>query len=230
MFMLSGLNKNKGVKKNTRGLQYYMGVNSVASCPMRRTVHLFNAKSPCSMCVFLFAFTFFLGYIRFFSSASHDVSLMQSRQPHARDEMYDEFFDAVADIDAKNNGGCLFFCYAFLLWAKQEGIDLSTFRIKQYAVFDEIEHNTKFFNGEVGSAKSSWHFTWLINDVEYDGNGPTPPVHIKKFHIFSGDINKLENFCINALENGSWNHDFCRVHAIDVIRDNLNINIKLKKR
>ena len=143
--------------------------------------------------------------------------------------MLDEFFDGVNEIPYKNNGGCLFFCYVFLLWATKKEIDLTTFRIVQYELSgtSNIKNNQKFFEGLTTKANSSTHFTWIFENTEYDGYGKSPKQYYNNW-VFNQSPETLEKFCINALVHGTWNNQFDRDEAINIVEENLGLKLDSK--
>lgn len=144
------------------------------------------------------------------------------------------FFDGVRPIEYKNNGGCLFFCYAFYLWLKKNGYDTSVFSIVQYCDPWEntIPQNEAFVEGKNSQAASANHFTWIYNGTEYDADGivsvtkGAPPA-CWQHHKFDELLEKnlVEKFCINALHNGSWNEMFDRKSAMKAIKNTFGIII-----
>jgi hypothetical protein len=155
--------------------------------------------------------------------------------PVATVEQLQVFFDAVKEIPYKNWGGCLFFCYVFFLWLKKNNYSTSSFAIIQYDCYDGdyIRHNEDFIKGETDFARSSAHFTWKYDGGEYDACG-TPTYKTKEFAELKGLQTRYGSlvacFCENALINGSWNPDFNRNAAIDIVKKNLKLRIPKKIR
>jgi len=156
--------------------------------------------------------------------------------PVATIEQLQVFFDAVKDIPKKNNGGCLFFCYIFFLWLKKNGYNTNSFSIIQYSAgWDKecIVQNDAFIRGESDRATSSAHFTWLYNGAEYDAEG-TPTYRTNTFSELKGLQTRygslVKCFCENALQNGSWNPQFNRNAAIDIIKQRMKLPISKKVR
>ena len=144
------------------------------------------------------------------------------------------FFEAIADIPEKNRGGCLYFCWVFWLWLKEQGMSTETFQIKQtsgpWGGQEPITHNLKWIDTQ-GNAnfppRSSYHFTWLYEGKEYDAEGP----HCEPNGVILSGLNSpvsepmVDKFCIEALNKGSWNSYFDRDHAIDMVMVHPNLNL-----
>jgi hypothetical protein len=153
------------------------------------------------------------------------------------------FFDAIHDIEDKNRGGCLFFCYAFWKWLKKNGYPTDSFQIVQYDNDNErIMQNIKWIENNRGISQdfensgnplSSSHFSWLYQDVEYDGNGhisKTRWVGYAKKTLFglntpNLNVDLVEQFCVGALTKSFWNDDFDRKGAIDDLVYSLGVNL-----
>lgn len=141
-----------------------------------------------------------------------------------------DFLDGIAGIPDKNSGGCLFFCYAFLLWLEKNGLPTDSFIITQYARHEEshkIEHNMNYVNG--ASPMSSSHFTCMYECIEFDAEGL--PRDIWRLSYKRQKLNQIaeyglnEAFCIDALKKGKWNTDFNRKQAIKTVKKNLGIDM-----
>jgi hypothetical protein len=141
------------------------------------------------------------------------------------------FFGAIKDIEEKNAGGCLMFCYVFYLWLKKNGYPLDSFTITQIGWKNTIEHNMAFLKGERDTAMSSSHFVWDYEGARYDGEclylGGYSYCDKAPLPLFEDSI---ENFCLSALNNASWNRDFDRNRAIDIVQERLGLDLSLIKR
>lgn len=142
-----------------------------------------------------------------------------------------DFFSAVEDIKFKNCGGCLYFCYVFYKWLKQNDMDTSDFQIIQYSKYsDEVEANLEWINYEEG-ASSAYHFTWVYDGIEMDAEGELSYEPDVEHRVELGGLNTpycdvVEAFCEDALINGSWNFMFDRNEAIKIVKKTLGINTK----
>jgi hypothetical protein len=145
-----------------------------------------------------------------------------------------EFLDAVETIEAKNCGGCLFFCYVFYLWLKKNNLPTETFFIRQYA--DALNNDRLYKNMEYkapGShAYASNHFTWFYNGIEYDAEGKIHRLDEIKGRKYTYvdlkqicEYNLVESFCKDALIKGSWNPRFNRRKAFQIVEENLGIDV-----
>lgn len=147
----------------------------------------------------------------------------------ATEQDIQEFFEVLdsADIYYRNYGGCLFFCYVFVLWLQKCGFDTTSFRIVQYDYEGKykINHNLRFIEGLEDNAESAPHYTWLYDDKEFDSDGECERQYYPSREVLNGLDNWgiLEEFCVNALNNGGWNNTFNRNHAISVLEDEFNI-------
>jgi hypothetical protein len=159
--------------------------------------------------------------------------MQQSNQsaPVATVEQLKVFFDAVEEIQCKNLGGCLFFCYVFFLWLKKNNYNTDSFGIIQYDSWGNqyLRHNEAYIRGERSYARSSAHFTWLYEGTEYDSEGIYKGYRPKDFAELNGLQTKygslVVSFCESALINGNWNPDFQRNEAIDIIIEKFEIVI-----
>ncbi len=151
--------------------------------------------------------------------------------------MLKHFFGTIKPIEYKNNGGCLFFCYVFWKYLKKHNLPYNTYQIVQYELGDSnTKRNIQFINGEVDTADSSRHFTWLYEGKEYDGNGETKAGNSAygtdgNRTVLNGLQNDYENlvdkFCVNALTHGDWNSMFNRKQAIKRIEKTLELELGL---
>ena len=136
----------------------------------------------------------------------------------------------------KNQGGCLFFAYAFWLWAKKEGLPLKSFEIVQIDYNDgfDFETNMKWINKKGDKVRSSHHFVWKYLQTEYDGDGQwkgrkKARGDIDTLNGLNGHVCLVEEFCVKALKEGSWNSCFDREAAMNHCELLLGINLdKLK--
>ena len=143
------------------------------------------------------------------------------------------FFDAVEDIEFKNNGGCLFFCYVFFLWAQENCPEaLESFDIVQYESdwSQAIGHNQRWLEGEEENAMSSYHFTWTYKDRELDSEGVVDYSEYENCvseHLeLTGDSTAIEMFCLSALnECSDWNWSFNRKEAKEKLEKRLGIDL-----
>jgi len=156
--------------------------------------------------------------------------------PMATNEQLQVFFDLIKDIDYKNHGGCLFFCYVFFLWLKKNNYSTTSFSIIQYQMWGSyIEQNEAFIRGENSAATSSSHFTWKYNGIEYDADGFPKPMmtqgqssELKGLQTRYGSLVKC--FCESALINGDWNTMFNRNRAIEKINKTMKLRLPKKLR
>jgi hypothetical protein len=142
------------------------------------------------------------------------------------------FFDAIYDIENKNRGGCLFFCYAFWKWLKKNGHSTESFQIVQYD-YDKtpIMQNIQWINTNKGNPVSSNHFAWIYQGVEYDSEGIIK--HKKNYlrEILYGlnspklNVDLVEQFCVKALTKSCWNDEFDRKGVIDDLVYSLGVNL-----
>lgn len=143
------------------------------------------------------------------------------------------FFEGIKDIEDKNAGGCLFFAHVFWRYLKKNNLPTNSFEIVQYSPSykDAIEHNIKWINkdNDVKHPISSFHFTWLYEYTEYDGEGEVGDrfFHLKRKVLYglNGMSNLVEEFCVQALNKSSWNSMFERNDAIEIIKYNLDIDM-----
>ena len=146
-----------------------------------------------------------------------------------KDKIQREFIDKLAPIGNKNNGGCLFMCLLFYRWLKKEGLPTESFIIKQYDYDDmeKINHNISWIEGNTDYPSASYHFTWIYEGEEMDsvmfgGSGKTSTgVELDGLNNIFADV--VEDFCIEALNNASWNEKFCRGDAINFIEEEFGI-------
>lgn len=141
------------------------------------------------------------------------------------------FFEAIEDIEYKNEGGCLMFCYVFYLWLKKEGHSLDSFTITQIGYDYKIQHNMDFLEGKQEAAASSAHFVWDYQGSRYDAEGL---YRDKFFYYDSAPLplfeDSIETFCLSALNNARWNPTFDRNRAIDIVQERLGLDLSLIKR
>lgn len=137
----------------------------------------------------------------------------------------EEFFDKIKDIPNRCSGGCLLFCYLFYLQFKN-------IEIVQYDYPDgiSIKRNIAFLNNERAQAYSSAHFTWIYQNQEYDANGVYNYQRDREWLSVPQRIvlplnERLEEFCISALNHGSWNSMFYRKAAIAVIEERFGFDL-----
>ena len=142
-----------------------------------------------------------------------------------------EFFDKISDIDDKNSGGCLLFCYLFFCWLRKNDYPTDSFEIIQMSSdYEEtkIQENIEFINKKRDSAVSSAHFAWRYNGEEYDSEGALEHVRWRFYNKATlplfGDTNAIVALCENALINGRWNNWFDRNAAIPVIQECFGID------
>lgn len=145
-----------------------------------------------------------------------------------------EFFDSIAHIQNKNAGGCLFFCYVFWLWLKKKGLPTESFQIMQYGYSkndSSLIRNIEWTRGNNNRPGSGAHFTWLYQGTEYDGTGVINTDRWAHYYrrrlpyLNTKRIKKVEEFCQNALSNGSWNRRFNRAKAKLWIKWKLGIEV-----
>lgn len=142
-----------------------------------------------------------------------------------------EFFDKIKDINDKNAGGCLFFCYLFFCWLRKNNYPTDSFEIVQIALpyeEDRIQQNIEFINKQRDSAVSSAHFAWRYNNEEYDSDGVLNHVRWDSYPKATlplfGDTEAIISLCENALMNGRWNTWFKRNAAIQIISERFGID------
>lgn len=152
-------------------------------------------------------------------------------------ETISDFFDKILDIKDKNRGGCLFFCYLFWLWLKQQGLPTESFTIVQHNWGKGcIEHNIQWINNLLNGNKntespvSSWHFTWIYDGVKYDSDGEyddkdSTLVSKELVGLNTNMCQLVEVFCEHALNKGSWNPSFDRNEAIEIIYERFGIDM-----
>lgn len=139
-----------------------------------------------------------------------------------------EFFDGISEIESKNHGGCLFFCYLFFLWLKKNNMPLKDFDIIQYHDFyDNIEHNLNWLYDKEGDPVSSYHFTWIYDGLEYDSDGEADDYSFIRYRecLELRDEEEIELFCANALKFGDWNPMFDRNEAIENVHHKFGIDL-----
>lgn len=139
------------------------------------------------------------------------------------------FLKACEDIPNKNAGGCLFFVYAFWLYFKDNNQDLTSFRIIQYdASFHRglLNGNKNWIIGNQRTANSGSHFTWLINDQEFDAEGSAENRYSWYREILDINPERIEEFCLSALNDcQDWNSTFYRKRAIDKLEKRCKIDL-----
>jgi hypothetical protein len=146
------------------------------------------------------------------------------------------FFDTIKPLEWKNQGGCLFFAYAFWLWAEKEGIDHTSFQIIQLDGNGghDLETNLNWINTKEGSCRSSQHFVWKYHRTAYDGQGKVDFNDWRYDEVdtltgLRGKVCLIEEFCVKALKDGGWNRMFNREEAIEHCEESLGIDLdKLK--
>lgn len=149
------------------------------------------------------------------------------------DKEIQRFFDGIEEIEDKNCGGCLFFCYAFYRFLIENNMETDTFQIKQYNYEKwNIEHNLEWIEGNNDDDPvSSNHFTFLYKENEYDGEGLVKKntfSHYRNSEILyglNGVINIVEHFCKECLIKSGWNDIFDREYAIEKIKENLDLDL-----
>ena len=146
------------------------------------------------------------------------------------------FFDAIIDIPDKNRGGCLFFCYAFWKWLKQNGYSTETFQIEQYDddySTTNIENNLEWIenNGANNNPISSHHFSWWYEGEQYDAEGAVDNTiygHFDSEVLYGLNTSRcclVEEFCQKALIYSGWNCTFDRSDAIETLKEVLDIDL-----
>lgn len=143
------------------------------------------------------------------------------RQPYSNLNL-EKFFSGIENIPFKNDGGCLFFCYAFKRYMEIRE-DISSFRIIQYDwLGSRLQHNLSW---PKNTAISSYHFTWLWHGVEYDADGFYYGEGITFRDTLPIPHDKINEFCEEALTESEWNKTFNRMKAIHHIRYTLNLDL-----
>lgn len=145
-------------------------------------------------------------------------------------KMMNEFYDAVYDIPKKNWGGCLFFCYVYLLMLEKYGLSTRRFHIVQYSAYNkkEILQNKKWLEGEEDFPTSSFHFTWVHNGLEMDSESQGRENILKGRYrgVLRGSANTLKDFIEVALDDhDDWNPSFDREDAIKKLESRLGIDL-----
>lgn len=137
------------------------------------------------------------------------------------------FFDGIKDIEGKNFGGCLFFCYLFFLWLEKNKMPTRSFKIVQHDYDDKyyINRNIDFIRGDRDKAVSSWHFSWIYKGIEYDSEGTDPMTHFSRKVLALSNKGIIRSFCKSALIFGSWNSTFDRQEAIEHVIKTLDIDM-----
>lgn len=152
--------------------------------------------------------------------------------PVNTDNFISKFNDTIGKLKAPNCGGCLFIAYTFYLGLIKYQLDTSSFGIKQYGFLNEaglIHNNIRFLNGE--NHLTPWadaHFTWLYNNQEYDAGQRYLNLNLNYFKVVVlpfNRVNNIDDFCVKALTLSSWNPEFNRNKAIEIIKRDLNINL-----
>lgn len=142
------------------------------------------------------------------------------------------FLDSIKEISYKNEGGCLFFCYAFWLWLKKNKFNTLSFGIIQHEIWgsSSTKQNEKFIKGETDIATSSSHFVWTYNGIQYDAESVDPSsfngatvTELKGLQNRYGSL--VKEFCENSLKHGCWNPMFNRKEAVKIVRKNLKLNM-----
>jgi hypothetical protein len=129
----------------------------------------------------------------------------------------DHFFRGVEDIPSKNSGGCLFFCYVFWLWLKDNDMPTESFAINQYDTqrMDALQHNLAWIESQNGKPTAAYHFTWNYEGGEYDADGEfdidsmfddVTPTELSGLVGPWGNL--VDEFCMNALKFSGWNYMF----------------------
>lgn len=143
-----------------------------------------------------------------------------------------EFFNKICDIDDKNAGGCLFFCYLFFCWLRKNNYPTDSFEIIQMSSMfeeDRIQENIEFINKQRESAVSSAHFAWRYNGEEYDSEGVLNHIRWERYTKATlplfGDANAIVALCENALTNGRWNSCFDRNATIPIVTERFGIDL-----
>jgi hypothetical protein len=117
-----------------------------------------------------------------------------------------KFLNVIEKCTTINAGGCLWAIYIFVLYCKDNNIDLKNIKIKQY---DEdslkIETNLKFSLNQSKKSYPVAHFSFLYKNIEFNSGGFEKKKHLKVMILEPLDI---EYFCISTLENGKWNERF----------------------
>ena len=135
------------------------------------------------------------------------------------------FFGKIENIPNKNLGGCLFFCYLFWLWLKENDLPTDSFSIFQYDFEDgdSINQNLDWILGDTDEAGSSAHFAWKYEGIEYDSDGIRPEggwnnyeaTELLGLNHETGSL--VEEFCLNAMLYGGWNYTFDLPEALKTL-------------
>jgi hypothetical protein len=144
-------------------------------------------------------------------------------------QMMNEFYDAVHDISYKNQGGCLFFCYVYLLMLEKYNLSTKRFHIVQYSYEKyEIEQNRNWINNGEYYPTSSFHFSWVHNGLEMDSEtqGNENIMKCNKRGTLRGDSKILKEFMEMALSYyDDWNRVFQRDEAIQILEERLGLDL-----
>tara|TARA_R110000824_G_C15140696_1_gene669986 strand:- start:265 stop:735 length:471 start_codon:yes stop_codon:yes gene_type:complete len=129
----------------------------------------------------------------------------------------DEFLELIKSVKNQKWGGCLVTCYAFYRWLEHNGLSQESFFIVQYDSNYEqgnTEQNLAWIVGECDEASSANHFTFLYGEHEYDSSGHYRGKNNRTVLSALTEEDLVEEFCLSALNNSTWNGDFVREEAI----------------
>jgi len=137
-----------------------------------------------------------------------------------------KFFEQIDDIPNRGLGGCLWFCYIFLLTLKKEGLSTNSFHLVQYDYAGGVstEKNISFLNGKSDTPQSSYHFTFMYEGKEYDCNGVVTPSRkigwaVNRTVLPISSYEQAVMFCQTALKYGAWNDRFDKDRWIPVLEE-----------
>lgn len=141
------------------------------------------------------------------------------------------YFKKIEDIPNRGLGGCLLFCYTFILFLRKKRMAIKSFQIIQYDYSDGecTDHNIGFLNGEKETADSSYHFTFMYDGNEYDCMGLVTPERrtgwwaTKRTILPTKSYAHIVLFCQTALKYGSWNSMFDSKQWTPIIEERFGI-------
>jgi hypothetical protein len=153
-------------------------------------------------------------------------------------QVVDAFFAGISPLYYKNNGGCLFFTYAFWLWIKKNALSTKSFQIVQYDYYykydltknlnwidDSVKNNCPLTKEHPSSAN---HFAWEFQRKEYDSEGPRCKDSSTRTVLkgLNGHMCLVDAFCIGSLAHSSWNRRFRREDAISHCEVSLGLDFE----
>lgn len=139
-----------------------------------------------------------------------------------------ELFSKLDVIPSLNQGGCLFACFGVYKKLRSLGITGENIVIVQYSFLRDIdiEHNKKFLNNQIKTARSAAHFGLSADGGEtvYDSEGIVCAGIFDKQLIIPN--HKIQKFCETSLRTGGWNYRFIRSEEVKRIQKILGVRMK----